>query len=81
MQTGEVIKGAVVAITSDNLGSGATGGFTENFPHSMRLRRYSSICRDEYHDTPFKTGLKRTPEPMTEANLPFRVKMAERRLE
>lgn len=58
----EKIKGSVIAITGDNLGSHSIGGFTENFSKSTHFCRYCVIDRVSFQTDPCKSGPKRTTE-------------------
>jgi len=59
---GETVKGSVIAITGDNLGSHSIGGFTENFSKSTHFCRYCVIDRESFKTDPTKSGAKRTIE-------------------
>ena len=43
-----LLKGSVVAITGDNLGSHCIGGFTENFSTTPHFCRYCNITKNEF---------------------------------
>ncbi len=60
--SGQTIKGAVLAIAGDNLGSHIIGGFTENFSRSKYFCRYCDIDRDTCKNAPTELGLPRTKE-------------------
>ncbi|KAL1268697.1 hypothetical protein QQF64_034060 [Cirrhinus molitorella] len=45
---GSNLKGALIAISGDNLGSHCIGGFTENFSRSIYFCRYCLIDRDTF---------------------------------
>lgn len=62
LETSETVKGVVIAIVGDNLGSHSLGGFTENFSKSHDFCRYCLITRDRFANEPTKLGPKRTPE-------------------
>lgn len=62
LESKEIVKGVVVAIAGDNLGSHSLGGFTENFSKSRRFCRYCTITRDSFVSDPTKLGPPRTPE-------------------
>lgn len=59
---GETVKGVVIAIAGDNLGSHSLGGFTENFSMSKYFCRYCVINRVMFKDEPTKLGPPRTPD-------------------
>ncbi len=59
---GSNLKGALIAISGDNLGSHCIGGFTENFSKSRYFCRYCLIDRDTFQKKPEKVGPKRTIE-------------------
>ena len=59
---GETVKGALVAVAGDNLGSHSLGGFVENFSRSKHFCRYCLISRDAFVNDPMKLGPPRTPE-------------------
>ena len=62
------IKGSVVAITGDNLGSHCIGGFSENFSTVQCFCRHCEITRDEIENgNPFTVGKKRTKATYEEA--------------
>ena len=46
---GKSIKGSLVFITGDNLGSHGLGGFNENFSKSKYFCRFCKVTRDEFH--------------------------------
>lgn len=47
--SGEIIKGSLVFIAGDNLGSHSLGGFVENFSMATYFCRYCLATRDELH--------------------------------
>ena len=53
------VKGSVVFIVGDNLGSHCIGGFTENFSTSEYFCRYCHISRDTFRNQPHKRGTPR----------------------
>ena len=57
---GNTVKGSVVFIVGDNLGSHCIGGFTENFSTSEHFCRYCHISRDTFLNQPHKRGTART---------------------
>ena len=60
---GKNVKGSVVAITGDNLGSHTIGGFTENFSTSIHFCRFCLIERQDFvADLSQLTGIPRNPE-------------------
>ncbi|XP_070406925.1 uncharacterized protein [Nothobranchius furzeri] len=59
---GNVLKGSLVAIAGDNLGSHSIGGFLENFSRSIWFCRYCEVCRDEFLANPILCGTKRTAQ-------------------
>lgn len=61
------LKGTLIAISGDNLGSHCVGGFTENFSRSKHFCRYCLIGREEFERQPEKVGPKRTVENYTES--------------
>lgn len=67
--SGRIIKGAVVFITGDNLGSHQLGGFTENFSTSTYFCRYCLITRDKlsHEETALEKYPTRTIENYKEA--------------
>jgi hypothetical protein len=54
------LKGTLLAIAGDNLGSHNIGGFMENFSKSTYFCRYCIIDRNSFLIDPTKTGEKRT---------------------
>ena len=56
------MKGVVIAIVGDNLGSYSLGGFTENFSKSRNFCRYCLISRERFANEPTKLGPARTAE-------------------
>ena len=64
---GNNLKGALIAISGDNLGSHCIGGFTENFSKSKHFCRYCLIDRDMFMKHPEKVGPKRTIENYRES--------------
>lgn len=58
----EFMKGSLVFITGDNLGSHALGGFTENFSKSQYFCRYCLVTKKSFesNDGVFKTYPERT---------------------
>ncbi|CAN7951867.1 unnamed protein product [Ixodes pacificus] len=56
------VKGTVICILGDNLGSHFIGGFTENFSSSTFLCRYCLLTRKEFREDPCRLGEKRTAE-------------------
>lgn len=63
------LKGGLIAISGDNLGSHCVGGFTENFSKSKNFCRYCSINRETFQENPEKLGPKRTVENYKESVL------------
>ena len=59
---GIVLKGSLVAIAGDNLGSHSIGGFLENFSRSIYFCRYCEVCRDDFLTNPLSCGTKRTAQ-------------------
>ncbi|KAI7801292.1 hypothetical protein IRJ41_003851 [Triplophysa rosa] len=59
---GSSLKGTLIAISGDNLGSHSIGGFTENFSKSKNFCRYCMIDRDTFQRHPGKLAPKRTLE-------------------
>lgn len=59
---GSVLKGSLVAIAGDNLGSHSIGGFLENFSRSIHFCRYCKIDRDAFMKNPELCGTTRTPQ-------------------
>lgn len=59
---GIVLKGSLVAIAGDNLGSHSIGGFLENFSRSTNFCRYCEVCRDDFLTNPISHGTKRTAQ-------------------
>lgn len=59
---GSIVRGTVIAITGDNLGSHCIGGFTENFSKSRYFCRYCLIDRESFQQTPTKSGPARSVE-------------------
>lgn len=49
LKSGERIKGSLVFIAGDNLGSNGLGGFSENFSRSPYFCRYCYVSRKEYY--------------------------------
>jgi len=64
---GSSLKGALIAICGDNLGSHCIGGFTENFSRSNYFCRYCLIDRATFQEQPEKVGPKRTIENCRES--------------
>lgn len=66
---GKLIKGSLVFITGDNLGSHELGGFIANFSTSEYLCRYCLITRNEFYreDGAYKTYTPRTIESYNDA--------------
>lgn len=64
---GSSLKGALIAISGDNLGSHCIGGFTENFSRSHYFCRYCLIDRATFQKQPEKVGPKRTIENYRES--------------
>ena len=62
---GIVLKGSLVAIAGDNLGSHSIGGFLENFSWSIYFCRYCEVCRDDFLTNPLSCGTKRTAQSYT----------------
>lgn len=62
LEMDETVKGVVIAIVGDNLGSHSLGGFTENFSKSINFCRYCLIIRDRFAKEPTKLGPARTAE-------------------
>ncbi|CAN7995963.1 unnamed protein product [Ixodes pacificus] len=54
------VKGTVICILGDNLGSHFIGGFTENFSSSTFICRYCLLTRKEFREEPCRVGEKRT---------------------
>nr|XP_054922870.1 uncharacterized protein LOC126523536 isoform X1 [Dermacentor andersoni] len=61
------VKGTVIAILGDNVGSHFIGGFQENFSLSNYFCRYCLITRIEFQHKPYLTGEKRTPANYNQA--------------
>lgn len=59
---GIVLKGSLVAIAGDNLGSHSIGGFLENFSRSTYFCRYCEVCRDDFLTNAISCGTKRTAQ-------------------
>ena len=59
--SGNAIKGAVLAITGDNLGSHSIGGFVESFS-SQYSCRYCTISKDHFFHHPDSLEQKRNPD-------------------
>lgn len=57
---GNTLKGSLIAISGDNLGSHCIGGFTENFSRSNYFCRYCLIDRRTFEREPENMGPKRT---------------------
>lgn len=64
---GSSLKGTLIAISGDNLGSHSIGGFTENFSKSKNFCRYCMIDRDTFKRHPGILGPKRTFENYSES--------------
>ena len=67
---GHNIKGAVVCILGDNLGSHYLGGFLENFSSAQYMCRYCKIQKDDMFSGNLesqRTAERRTPENYNEA--------------
>lgn len=65
MSEGETVKGALIAIVGDNLGSHSLGGFNENFSKSKHFCRYCLMERNFFTSEPTRLGPTRTPESYT----------------
>lgn len=67
--SGKIVKGTVVFITGDNLGSHQLGGFVENFSTSTYFCRYFLITRNILQDKEHLTTKlnRRTIESYEEA--------------
>ncbi|KAK0144953.1 hypothetical protein N1851_016149 [Merluccius polli] len=59
---GSVVKGTLVAISGDNLGSHSVGGFLENFSRANHFCRYCEIDRDTFVNQPQLSGTTRTAQ-------------------
>ena len=59
---GNTVKGAVLAVCGDNLGSPEIGGFNTSFGTAEYFCRYCTVSRSSLADKPYVTGLPRTPE-------------------
>ncbi len=59
---GETVKGTVIAIVGDSLGSHCIGGFTENFSKSTHFCRYCLINRDMFKSKGTDLGPTRTKQ-------------------
>jgi hypothetical protein len=57
---GTFIRGTIVCIAGDNLGSHYVGGFVENFASSPYFCRYCLITHKEFDENPMKTAQERT---------------------
>lgn len=65
LASGEVIKGTIVFIAGDNLGSHSLAGLPENFSKALYLCRYCVIPRKEFHanvEAAAENYEKRTPQ-------------------
>lgn len=62
MHDGSAVKGTLVAISGDNLGSHSIGGFLENFSRADHFCRYCEIDRDRFVNKPQLCGTVRTAE-------------------
>ncbi|CAN7937448.1 unnamed protein product [Ixodes hexagonus] len=56
------VKGTVLCILGDNLGSHFIGDFTENFSSSTFICRFCLLTRPEFKKKPYRLGDKRTVE-------------------
>ena len=62
------MRGCVVAITGDNLGSHCIGGFTENFSTTPHFCRYCNITKNVFHsENAFSLGVARSTTSYNEA--------------
>ena len=52
MHDGSAVKGTLVAISGDNLGSHSVGCFLENVSRADNVCRYSEIDRDRFVNEP-----------------------------
>lgn len=59
---GSVVKGTLVAISGDNLGSHSIGGFLENFSRANNFCRYCEVDRDTFMREPHLCGTTRTAQ-------------------
>ena len=62
MHDGSAVKGTLVAISGDNLGSHCIGGFLENFSRADYFCRYCEIDRGRFVNEPHECGTVRTAE-------------------
>jgi hypothetical protein len=62
LSSGNLVKGAVVAVTGDDLGSHGTGGFTENFSSSEYICRYCDCSRADWSANGTAQGNFRTKD-------------------
>jgi len=62
---GTVIKGSLVAIAGDNLGSHSVGGFLENFSRSNYFCRYCEVHRNDFVKNPVLCDTTRTGQSYT----------------
>ncbi|KAJ8050214.1 hypothetical protein HOLleu_03327 [Holothuria leucospilota] len=56
------IKGGLVLISGDNLGSHGLGGFVENFSACQYICRYCEVKKEEIHENVLALGILRTKE-------------------
>jgi hypothetical protein len=56
------LKGSVISLLGDNLGSHVIGGFTANFSTSQYFCRYCLISRSDFHKEPHVLGKVRDPD-------------------
>ncbi|KAK2827458.1 hypothetical protein Q7C36_018384 [Tachysurus vachellii] len=57
-----IVKGALVAISGDNLGSHCIGDFVENFSRTSNFCRYCEIDRNTFMNEPYTCGTPRTAQ-------------------
>lgn len=60
MPSGKIVKGTLVAISGDNLGSHCIGGFLENFSRADYFCRYCEINKTTFVNEPNLCGTART---------------------
>jgi hypothetical protein len=60
LRCGTVVKGSLLFIIGDNLGSHAVGGYSESFSKNMYWCRYCTIKSTEFHANPLVFGKNRT---------------------
>jgi len=67
VEDGRYVRGTIICVVGDNLGSHAVGGFTENFSSSEYFCRFCMLTRQEFNSCPYAHGRFRTPQNYAES--------------